>query len=636
MVRNLLSFLREGERRAAPRFLRPIVSAGSVALTLFILWLGSFGAFDPYFYGSIYLSFILALTFILVSSRRGAPARMTVSDAILSLASIAAGVFLYANFHRIQGWISGLTPVRPEDAVIGLIVVFLVIEATRRTVGPGLLGVVLLLLGYIAFGNYIPGQFGHSSITLDRFIEQAVYSTNAIFGPPVQIAASYAFLFVLFGQLYHKAGGGEFFFQLAAAFAGRKPGGPAKVAVVASGLFGTVSGSPTSDVLTTGSVTIPLMKRLGYDSVFAGAVESVASAGGSIMPPVMGSAAFLMAEFTGIRYVEIAKSAFLVGLLYYLGVYFQVHMHSRRARLPPLPISEVVGLGKALVHGWPYLIPLGLIIGTLLKGYTPTYAAVAAVTSTIVISWFLPGRALGPRQLLETCENVCSAVVPLTAAVAAGGLVLGGILMTGFAGKFGALIFTLSHGDVFGSLVISMLLSILLGMGMPTPSVYIMTASLLAPSLLQLHLAVLPSHLFLIYFAALSAITPPVAVAAFAASSIANANPMRIATYAVRLGITAFIVPFLFVYHPQLLLLGHPLDIVMSLATAAIGVYFVAFALEGWMVRESSIPIRCCAAVAGLALMIPDPTTDLLGLVVGTAVIAWQLRRRVVPATLSD
>jgi TRAP transporter 4TM/12TM fusion protein len=388
-----------------------------------------------------------------------------------------------------------------------------------------------------------------------------------------------------------------------------------------------MSGSPTSDVVTTGSITIPMMRKLGYSPVLAGAIEVAASTGGSIVPPIMGSAAFIMVEVTGIPYRTIVVAAIIPALLFYTALYVQVHLRALRLRLAGVGLEEIPPLRKTLREGGVFAFPLAIIAGALVLGYTPTYVAVFGTVAAIVASLPRADR-ITFRGVYEGLAEATLRMVPVVAACAAAGLVVGGISLTGLAGKFSYLVFSLSDGHLFVSLVLAAGLCILLGMGMPTPSAYILAAVLIGDVLTTLDVDLLPAHMFLLFFSALSALTPPVAVAAYAASSIAEANPLAIAATALRLSLVLFVLPFGFVYGPELLAQGAPLVIVWGTATALLGVFALAAASEGfWRVALSAWQ-RVAFGASGIALLLPGGLTDATGATIGALTLATLYKRQ--------
>lgn len=628
--RSLLRFIGvagEGNRVHPRGVLGYVVTVMAVAITAYELWLGAVGTHAPLQYSMIFMTVMLPVTFLVTTASRRLE-NINVLDIALAVVGFGCGVYLLVNIERYLNWIQGLTLPTTAEMVVGVTLVLLVIEASRRTVGWGLTSVVLVLMAYTFFGQFLSGTFAHREVPLEYFMEQQVFTTTGMFGAPVQVAATYAFLFVLFGNLFHKAGGGQLFFDIAAAVTGRMVGGPAKACIASSGLYGSISGSPTADVATTGQINIPIMKRVGYTGTFSGAVEATASSGGAILPPVMGAVAFLMAEFTGIEYVEIAQAAIITALLYYFGVFLQVHHRTQRWAMGRLPADQIVGLWVALKRGWMYLIPLAILVYFLFDGYTPSTIAVAATVATLVVSWFRRSTRIGPRAFVEACTTTVMMIVSLAAAVAAAGLVIGAIDLTGLAGKFTYLIFSITGGYLIPALLVAMVISVLLGMGMPTPAVYVMTAALVAPPLLDLGVPLLETHMFLLYFAAMSAITPPIAVAAFTAAPIANANPMRIGFQAVKLATVGFIFPFVFVFRPGLLMQGSALQILDATVSGAIVAFALAAAVEGWFGRG---PLAWWERVVllglGIFVVYPSVVTTAVGAVVIAALLGYRYRK---------
>jgi TRAP transporter 4TM/12TM fusion protein len=612
-----------GVRRRPHGWLAWVVTPLAVALAAYVIVAATVLIVAPWALSAIFLCGMLAIAFLVVgASPRSDPARPSPMDYALSLASVATGAYFIFNVQEIVNRIALLTPLGPLDLAFGIATVLLTLEITRRTTGAGLTLVVLLFIAYNFLGHRLDGVLHHGYIDYLHFIDIIVYTTDGIFGLPVRVAATYAFLFVLFGTFLFYAKGADFFFDFAASMAGRRPGGPAKVAVVSSGLYGMISGSPTSDVVTTGSITIPIMKRLGYRGSLAGAVEAAASTGGSIMPPVLGSAAFLMAEYTGIEYRDIAVAAFLPALLYYLCVYAQVHFRALRLGLAGLPPEQIPLMLATLRHGGMFLVPLGVLTAALLYGYTPTMVAIFGAAAVILVSWLRAGTRLGPVRLWHALAETTFRMVPVAGATAAAGLVIAGMTMTGLAAKFAHVIYALGQADTFTTLVIAALLTTVLGLGMPTPAAYILAAVLMGPLMTKIGIETLAGHLFILYFAVMSAITPPVAVAAYAASSIAEDNPIVIAAHAVKLALAAFVVPFVFVFGPELLWKGPLWKTAFTFATAAVALLLISAAVErfdkwcaaGWQ--------RLLLAGAGLCLIVPDLWISIAGGAVAALTIA--------------
>lgn len=579
----------------------------------------------------VFLGPMLALIFLLYSpSARSDPRHIPWPDFVAAALSLATSAYFFTEIGRIAQRIALLDPLSDSDLFFGTALLLLVLEATRRTVGLGLLAVVLAFLAYNLWGDLLPGVFGHGKIDFQHFLDILVFTTDGVFGVPLRVALTYVFLFSLFGAFLHRAGGGEFFFNVAAAVSGRTPGGPAKIAVVSSGLFGTISGSPTSDVIVTGSVTIPMMKRLGYSSELAGGVEVAASTGGSLLPPVMGSAAFIMAEFTGIQYQTIVVAAVVPALLYYFCVYYQVHLRSLKIGLRAMEPHEIPPLTTSLRQGGVFAVPLVVLIGALLMGYSPSFVAAYATLGIIAVAMLRKSTRLGLKSLFMILAETAKRTTPAVGACAAAGLVVGGISMTGLGAKFTDLIFLIAGQQLFWSLVIAAIVMILLGMGMPVPSVYILGAVLIAPALTKLGVPLLAAHMFLLYYASLSAMTPPVAVAAFAAAPIAEGNPLLIGVAAVKLAVAAFVIPFAFAYSGEILLRGELQSIVLHVAAALLAVVLVSVAVEGFLRARVSAWMRVFVGTCGLALLASDWRVQVAGAVAGMAVLAF-LRTRPIP-----
>jgi TRAP transporter 4TM/12TM fusion protein len=595
-----------GQQRRLTGRLGRLVTAWAAAIAIWVVYYTTLGTGDLFAMTISFLAAMMALLFITISATpKSNPAYPSVLDFSLALASIAAGIYFTLNSEIIIGRISLLDPLSGYDLLFGTILFVLTIEATRRTVGMSLTLVVLVFIAYNLFGHHLGGAVGHGYISYQHFLDLMVFTTDGIFGVPLRVAATYVFLFVLFGTFLTRAGGGEFFFNLAAALTGRKIGGPAKVAIISSGLYGTISGSPTSDVVVTGSITIPMMRRLGYPAALAAGIEVTASTGGGILPPVMGSAAFIMAEYTGISYRDIALAATLPSLLYFVGIYAQVHLRSLRLGLMGMDAKDIPKLGPTLRQGTPFFVPLTVLMIALLLGYSPSFIAIFATLSVIAVSLFSKKFHLGFKDVYEILAETTLLVLSATAACAAAGLVIGGLTMTGLAGKFSSLVFLLTESNLFLSLLVGAAMTILLGMGMPTPSVYIFAAVLIGPMLISLGMPVMAAHMFLLYYACMSAITPPVAVAAFAAAAIAQINPLQIALAAVRLSIVTFIVPFAFVYSQGLLLIGSPLVIILEMISATAGALLLAVAAEGYFKSPVAWWGRLLLTGAGLCLFVP-------------------------------
>ncbi len=626
MLRAIARFAFDtGVRRRPVGTLGGVIKAFAACTAAWTVYAAAFSTEDVLSLTITFLSLMLVLTFLMIGHGPRADAeRVDWFDWPLSALSAACGIYFLFQADTIAQRITLLDPLTSADVGFASLVIVLTIEAMRRTVGPGLTLIVIGFIVYNLYGHHLEGPLTHGEISVGHFLDIMIFTTDGLFGVPLRVAATYAFLFVLFGTALAKTGGGEFFFNLAASLTGRSQGGPAKIAVISSGLYGTISGSPTSDVVTTGAVTIPMMKRLGYSGAFAGAVEVAASTGGSLLPPVMGAAAFIMAEYTGIPYVDIALAGLIPALLYYVPIYFQVHLRARRTGLAGLEEGKVPPLGMTLREGGLFIVPLVVITWALIEGYTPTYSAVYGTAAVVVVSSFRRATRLSPAAVVDILAESSLRMVAVAGACAAAGLVIGGITMTGLASKFSHLVFLISGADLFLSLLVAAALTILLGLGMPTPSAFILAAVLIAPVMGDLGISPMAGHMFLLYFAVMSALTPPVAVAAYAASAIADENPLTIAANAVKIAIAAFLVPFSFVYNEALLLNGTVFEIVFATVNVALAMIVVAMAVEGYLRRPIGPLPRLLLLAAGVAFLFVEPWLFVAGLVLSAIGVAGQ------------
>jgi TRAP transporter 4TM/12TM fusion protein len=570
-----------------------------------------------------FLGAVLALGFLTTTGSPQRPeGRSWIANGLAFLAATCCAYFVWMAPRHALRW-PMVSPLTDADLAAAALLCLLVLEATRRTIGLALCVIVAAFLAYAVWGHHVPGSFSHRPLSATEIIDHLVFTTNGLVGPALAVAAFLVFVFVLFGALLDRLGGGAFFHDLASAMVGRQAGGPAKVAVVSSAMYGTISGSPTADVVTTGSLTIPMMKRLGYGPAYAGGVEAAASAGGAILPPVMGTAAFLMSDFTGIAYAEIVLAAVTTAVLYYVAVFYQVHA---RAVLDGLGGFAGAGRrsGEVLRAGWWYLVPIAAMVWLVVSADRPVYGGGVAVVLLTAIALAVR-RAPVPlaRAVLAAAEDGARRAAPVGIACAVAGLVVGTLTITDLAGKFSSLLFGFAPGQLLALMLITAGVTLLLGMGMPTPAVYVLAAVLAAPAMVNLGVPVLAAHLFVVYFASMSAITPPVAVAAFAAASIAEADPIRIGLIACRLAVAAFVLPFCFVFRPALLLAGELSAVAWAVLATLAGVVALAAGFEGWLMRRLAPGQRAVLFAAGLMLVAPDWRADLAGLALLAAAALW-------------
>lgn len=618
----------EGNRFVPTGWLGRFVALLAVLGTAVVIYMALFSSQSELLHVGLFLAFLFPIAFLTTTISKSV-GRITWFDGVLG----ATGCLLAAGFSyyepRYHNWMQSFDQLTTYEIWGGLALVGLSLEMVRRATGWPLLLLSFAFLGYVVWGPNIPGSFSHGGVNLNYFIEMQAITMDGLIGVPLYVAATYAFLFVLFGAFFQLSGGGQLFFDIAACSTGGMIGGPAKACVVSSALYGSVSGSPTADVATTGPITIPLMERFGISKKQAAATEAAASSGGALLPPVMGAVAFLMADMTGILYRDILIAGLLSACLYYLGVFTLVHFECRRLGIKAMPAEERVTLVVALRRGWPSLIPIFVLTYFLLSGFSPAYVAAGACLVTLVTSWIAVRHAIGPRKLISGCVETCFRVVPLTAAVAVAGIIIGCIEMTGLSSKAAAVLYALAGGLLVPSLIVSAVVLIILGMGMPTVAVYIMGAALLAPVLIgEFGLPVLGTHMFLLYFSCMSAITPPVAVACFTAASIANTNPFSVAPYASKLAVAGYVLPFFFIFNPGLLMDGSVLAIAGALIAAAGMVLCFGVAVHGWILTTRLNGFgRLLFAALACALIVPNLLVQGGAMIVATLLWGFYLKR---------
>jgi TRAP transporter 4TM/12TM fusion protein len=584
---------------------------GLLATLTFVgaLWAAEVHHFLPFaFFREQYLGLFLALglagVFVGVKPWPRAPGdHVPWYDALLAVAGAAVGLYVTVFYPTIAYQLSVLTW---DKVVLGALAVVLVLEATRRLVGWIMvaLGGVFILYANLAW--LFPGLLEGKGSTWPRIFVYLYLDTNSLLGLPISVTAGMVVAFILFGQMLYAVGGDKFLTDLALVAMGRFRGGPAKVSVVGSCLFGTVSGSAVSNVVVDGPITIPLMKRTGYAPHVACAIEAVASTGGQIMPPVMGVAAFLIAEFLSIPYSEVALAAVIPALLYYLAVFVQVDLEAAKHGLTGLPRAQLPQFREVMRRGWTFLLPLAILVYTLMIAvWEAGKAGMAAVVVTMLIGFARRVDRLTLPRLYQALVETGRILLDILSITAVAGFVIGVLQLSGLGFKFSVLLINLAGGSSFALLVLTAIVCIILGMGMPTAIIYIMLAVLVGPALVQLGISPLGAHLFLFYFGMLSMITPPVCLATYAAASIGGADFMKTGWTGMRLGVVAYIVPFVFAYHPALLMKGSVVDIVLAAATAAIGVVLLGVAGVGQLFRPVGWGRRALAAVAGLLLFPP-------------------------------
>lgn len=604
-----------------------IISAIAITFSVFQLYTAIFGVLDAQLQRAVHLGFALCLSYLLYPTRKSwSRTKIHPLDAILAVLAAASPAYICICYQELA-MRSGITT--PVDLVMGLIGLLLVIEATRRVVGIPMVVVVLVFLTYAFVGPYMPGVLAHRGLTPEQLVGHLYFTTEGIFGIPLGVSSTFIFLFILFGAYLESTGLGKFFIDLANAIAGWASGGPAKVAVLSSALMGTVSGSSVANVAGTGSFTIPMMKKLGYRKEFAGAVEAASSTGGQLMPPVMGAAAFLMAEFVGAPYIEIVEAAVIPAMLYFAGLWLGVHLEAKRTNLKGIPREQLPKAWVLFKERGHLALPLIVIVYLLVSGYTPMRAALVAIVLSIVASCLRANTRMKPIEIIRGLENGARNVLGVVVACAAAGIIIGVVTKTGVGLKLASGLLALSGGMLIPTMFFTMITSLILGMGVPTTANYVITSTIAAPALIQMHVPVLAAHMFVFYFGIIADVTPPVALAAYAASGISGGKPLMTGVNASKLAIAAFIIPYIFVLNPEILMIdATAAGMVITTVTAILGMVGISSAMIGYLYDHSSIIERVLQFAAGLLMIIPGTMTDIPGFVLFAAIVFWQKKRK--------
>jgi TRAP transporter 4TM/12TM fusion protein len=596
----------------------------AVCMSLFHLYTGCFGSLDPWSQRVIHLTFGFLITFLSYPLLKGR--RISPFDILLALTSLVSGAYIILNMDALVDR-AGL-PTTP-DVVFGVVTILLVLEMTRRVIGLALVIVSALFLLYAYFGPYLPEAIAHRGYDIERISTHMYTTLEGIYGVPIGVSATFVILFVIFGAFLEATKTGDFFINIANSIAGRARGGPAKVAVISSSFFGTISGSAVANVVGTGTYTIPLMKRTGYTPHFAASVEAVASSGGQLVPPVMGAAAFVISEMTGESYLNICIAAIIPSLLYYIALFTSVHKEAQRVGLQGLQADEVPSfIGTLKSRGYLAISALVLIYLLAVQLTSPSFAAFWAIVSSIILSSIRKDTRLSLQGFIRALEAGSKSALSVVAACAAAGIVVGVVTLTGLGLKFSGAIIALAQGNLYLTLFFAMVASLILGMGLPTTAAYIICAILAVPALTNLGVGVLSAHLFVFYFAIISAITPPVALAAYAGSAIAKSSPMKTAVTACRIGLAAFIIPYMFVFNPALLMSGSVLSIIWVTFTASVGVFLLSCATIGWFLTAISTWERALLFATSILLIEPRVVTDIIAVALLIPVVMHQISVR--------
>lgn len=621
-------FDKESDKREMKGFWNILINAICIVFAIFQLYTAAFGILDAHLQRAIHLAFGFLLIFLLYPARKSwSRTSMHPLDVLFALVGAASALYIVVNYQELV-FRAGMN--NETDFIVGVVGTLMVFEAARRVVGWPMITVAFVFIAYAFFGPYIPGIMAHRGVQVQELFDHLFFTTEGIFGTPMGVSSTFIYLFILFGSYLEATGLGKFFIDLANAVAGWAAGGPAKVAVLSSGLMGTVSGSSVGNVAGTGAFTIPMMKKLGYRPAFAGAVEAAASTGGQLMPPVMGAAAFLMAEFVGVPYFDVVKAAVIPALLYYIGVWLGVHYEAKKYGLKGTPREELPKFGPLFMEKGHLAIPLAVIVYLLVSGYTPMRAALAAIALSIICACLRKSTRIGLKEIVNGLIDGSKGVLGVLIACATAGIIIGVVTKTGVGLKVATALLDLSGGQLLPAMFFTMITSLILGMGVPTTANYVITSTIAAPALVQMDVPVLAAHMFAFYFGIVADVTPPVALAAYAGAGIAGANPMRCGVIAAKLAIAAFIVPYIFVLAPELLMINATtLTIVYSALTAIIGMWGVSMAMIGFCQNALNSLQRVLFMAGGICMIIPGHITDLVGVVCLITAFMWQRTNKI-------
>lgn len=632
----------ESNQRNPQNFMKYVIYVGLLAFSLFQLYTAIYGQFPAQIQRTVHLGFALTFVFLLFPLRRKFSKKsIPFYDYILAILSVIVGSYWVMNYDRL---VRSLGKLETIDFWIGLFAVLLVLEASRRAVGLPIAIIAGLFLAYAFYGPYMPDFMAHRGQNLESLVNLMFYSTDGILGTPLAVSATYIFAFLLFGAFLVKTGVGEYFNDLAISVAGKLVGGPAKVAIFSSALQGTISGSSVANVVTSGAYTIPLMKRLGYEKNFAGAVEASSSTGGQLMPPIMGAAAFLMVEFIGrgVSYWDIAKAAAIPAVLYFAGIWIMTHFEAKRLGLRGLTDEEMPNR-KEIFKKLYLLIPIALIIVIMMAGVPVIHSALYGILACIIVGFINPDVKFGFKEIIDALVDGARTAVPVAAATACAGIIVGVVVKTGLGLSLANSLVKLAGGSILITLFFVMIASLILGMGAPTTANYVITSTIAAPAIIALLapdvpasaapiIVVLSAHFFVFYFGIIADITPPVALAAFSAAAISGGDPIKTGIHSAKLAIAAFIIPYMIIFSPALLMIDVTVwEIIWVVFTAMMGMIAIGAGVIGYWYRPINWIERIILIAAGVAMIYPESLSDTIGLIVFAImfVIQWMTRNKV-------
>lgn len=606
-----------------------IVALVALLMSLFHIYTSAFGPFPNMIHRSIHLGFALVLCFSLYGAFKGKAKRNlpTIVDYLWIVLSLIGCIYIIISYDRIM-----LNPASSTtlDQIVGVSLILVVLESSRRTLGPALPLLALFFILYAYFGNYIPGDWGHRGFSAPYIIETLFMTTQGIWGLVLDISATMVSIFVIFGAILLGTGGGDIFFNVAMKLSGKSYGGPAKVANISSAFFGTLTGSAVANVASTGTFTIPLMKRLGYNKNFAAAVEATASSGGQIAPPIMGAGAFILAENLGMPYITIAAAGTLPALLYFIGLQSAIHFEAKKSNLNPVP-DDLIPAWKDVINWKTFSLILAIVVlvGFMIFGFTPATAAFWGIAILLVgyICNFrnkkdIKNGIVNISQSLVKAGKSLTLIAPLCACAQ---IIVAIISLTGFGVKISDFMIDISNGSLFLTLILAMLSSIILGMGVPTTAAYVLTAAVISPALTSLDILPIAAHFFLFYFAIISGLTPPVCTAVFVASAMAGGNWIQTAIISVRMSFVTYVLPYIFIFSPAILLVESKTStIIITTLTACMGAILISAGTMGYFIRNNFWWENIIFVTAAILIIIPGISTDIYGIIIASILISFQ------------
>lgn len=618
----LRKYDKESDKRELTGVWNTIINAICIIFCIFQVYTATFGVLDAQLQRAVHLAFGFALVFLLYPMRQSwSRNEMNWIDVGFAVLGVCVSMYIVVFYHDLV-LRAGMNT--ETDYIVALIGTLLVIEGARRVVGWPMITIAILFVLYGLFGRMLPGIIAHRGLGLHELVNYLYYTTEGIFGTPMGVSSTFIYLFILFGAYLETTGLGKFFIDISNAIAGWASGGPAKVAVISSALEGTVSGSSVANVVGSGSFTIPMMKKLGYGKDFAGAVEAAASTGGQLMPPVMGAAAFLMAEFVGVPYMEVVKAGVIPAILYFTGIWLGVHFEAKKLGLKGMSRDEMPSYKSIFMERGHLIIPLIAIIHFLSSGYTPMRAALVGIVLAIASSCLRKSTRISFKDFVNGMINGSKGILGVLIACATAGIIIGVVTKTGVGLKMATALLDMAGGHLIPAMVFTMITSLILGMGVPTTANYVITSTIAAPALIQMGVPILAAHMFVFYFGIVADITPPVALAAYAGSGISGGDPLRTGINASKLAIAAFIIPYIFVLSPEILMIdATPMGVIFSCSTAIIGMIGVAAAMGAYFTRRLNFIQRALFFFGGLGLIDPGLYTDIAGVVMMLIAYMW-------------